>query len=520
MAESSLAPKRRPRVQKSCTECQRRKQKCIIRNDGVPCANCSRRFPPVECTVLRVDAPDGETRAPEYEEQVVSLGVPVSIVSSAGGRHVNYVPAGTSVIRTRRVTPMAKARARIIAWPDSTDGSTDDACDETAFIGRSSEQHSENLYLDGTGDPDAMVHIRPFGGILTESPLFPSIGMLMASTTQSLEKGVEVTRNSESLAIKARVLTGINEMLKRDFGSVAQEVIRSVINLCVMEWFWGADDSMWAHLRGMKHMINLRSGLRGIKDIVGESIIILTDYEISCCFETELYLQSNDPVLQEEIPIPTSWPDGFDCPLIRSSVSFDDVKDKLRLTGAGARILDDVRFLTTSITEADGGPASIRKIQSTASWIYSRLSKVSGREGGQSEKEAEVADVHELGSEAEHIEEALRLAGLIYSWSISSMAQISQFKDGKTLEQAYKAIRGVNLTRWKSIPGIFLWIMLVAAPSTKQDTRGRFIRRKMAVAGLSIGFESFGVGISYLRAFWLVQRWIARQGKPAADSLT
>ncbi|CRK24377.1 hypothetical protein BN1708_013936 [Verticillium longisporum] len=607
MAESSLAPKRRPRVQKSCTECQRRKQKvrvgyhcragaefrwgdrrsglvardtqttekltawwqCIIRNDGVPCANCSRRFPPVECTVLRVDAPDGETRAPEYEEQVVSLGVPVSIVSSAGGRHVNYVPAGTSVIRTRRVTPMAKARARIIAWPDSTDGSTDDACDETAFIGRSSEQHSENLYLDGTGDPDAMVHIRPFGGILTEvctlnglrikqsarnsellhfyvqivapnlvsidgqsqpkvfltevlpwmlqSPLFPSIGMLMASTTQSLEKGVEVTRNSESLAIKARVLTGINEMLKRDFGSVAQEVIRSVINLCVMEWFWGADDSMWAHLRGMKHMINLRSGLRGIKDIVGED---RTDYEISCCFETELYLQSNDPVLQEEIPIPTSWPDGFDCPLIRSSVSFDDVKDKLRLTGAGARILDDVRFLTTSITEADGGPASIRKIQSTASWIYSRLSKVSGREGGQSEKEAEVADVHELGSEAEHIEEALRLAGLIYSWSISSMAQISQFKDGKTLEQAYKAIRGVNLTRWKSIPGIFLWIMLVAAPSTKQDTRGRFIRRKMAVAGLSIGFESFGVGISYLRAFWLVQRWIARQGKPAADSLT
>ncbi|RBQ88359.1 hypothetical protein VDGD_20641 [Verticillium dahliae] len=59
--------------------------------------------------------------------------------------------------------------------------------------------------------------------------------MLMASTTQSLEKGVEVTRNSESLAIKARVLTGINEMLKGDFGSVAQEVIRSVINLCVME---------------------------------------------------------------------------------------------------------------------------------------------------------------------------------------------------------------------------------------------------------------------------------------------
>ncbi|KAM0287022.1 hypothetical protein ACHAQH_000707 [Verticillium albo-atrum] len=425
---------------------------------------------------------------------------------------------------------------------------------------------SDNLYLDGTGDPEALVHIKPFGGILTEvctlnglrikqsarnsellhfyvqivapnlvsidgqsqpkvflteilpwmlqSPLFPSIGMLMASTTQSLEQGVEVTRNSESLALKARVLTGINEMLKGDFGSVAQEVIRSVINLCVMEWFWGADDSMWAHLRGMKHMINLRSGLRGINDIVGESIIILTDYEISCCFETELYLQSNDPVLQEEIPIPRSWPDGFDCPLITSRATFDDVKDRLGLTTTAAKILDDVRFLTTSITEADGRPASVRKIQSTAAWIHSRLSKTSGRGENQGKGAAEETGHHGSGSEAEHIEEAVRWAALIYSWSISSLSQISHFRDSRALEQAYQAMRRVSLTRWKAIPGIFLWIMLVAAPSTKQNTKGRFIRRKMAVAGLSIGFENFGVGISYLRAFWLVQRWIARQGKP------
>lgn len=72
-------------------------------------------------------------------------------------------------------------------------------------------------------------------------------------------------------------------------------------------------------------------------------------------------------------------------------------------------------------------------------------------------------------------------------------------------------MRKVSLSRWKKIPGIFLWIMLVLCPSSKSDKRGRFIRRKMAVAGLSIGFEDFPLGISFLRAFWLVQRWIVAQ---------
>jgi hypothetical protein len=41
------------------------------------------------------------------------------------------------------------------------------------------------------------------------------------------------------------------------------------------QWFWGADDSMWAHLRGVRHMIGLKNGMRNVNDIVGESIMIL-----------------------------------------------------------------------------------------------------------------------------------------------------------------------------------------------------------------------------------------------------
>lgn len=80
-----------------------------------------------------------------------------------------------------------------------------------------------------------MVFLREVLPWMLQSPLFPRIGMLMASTTQSLEKGVELAKDSESLAIKSGVLSGINEILQGDFNKVSVEVIRSVINLVVME---------------------------------------------------------------------------------------------------------------------------------------------------------------------------------------------------------------------------------------------------------------------------------------------
>jgi hypothetical protein len=87
--------------------------------------------------------------------------------------------------------------------------------------------------IDGQSQP--MVFLREVLPWMLQSPLFPRIGMLMASTTQSLEKGVELAKDSESLAIKSGVLSGINEILQGDFNKVSVEVIRSVINLVVME---------------------------------------------------------------------------------------------------------------------------------------------------------------------------------------------------------------------------------------------------------------------------------------------
>ena len=206
-------------------------------------------------------------------------------------------------------------------------------------------------------------------------------------------------------------------------------------------------------------------------------------------------------MLEEELPIPKTWPKGFDCPLIPSATKFDECRSALGLTSTAAQILDDVRFLATLITQGEDTPTKLRKARSTATWLHSKL------------KQMPSVKINKMTSDSMCIQETIRLAALIHSWSVSNMAQISGFNDKGTIDRAYTAMRSVSLTRWKSTPGIFLWIMLVAAPNTKQDVRGRFIRRKMAVSGLSIGFEDFHVGTSYLRAFWLIQRWISRERK-------
>jgi hypothetical protein len=210
-------------------------------------------------------------------------------------------------------------------------------------------------------------------------------------------------------------------------------------------------------------------------------------------------MQENDPVLQEELPMPTSCPRNLDSPLVPSGHTFEDQMDSLGLELVGANILDDVRFLTMSITSPKRIPRSKQKIQTTATWLHNRL-------------DAEPAPGSTSGnSEDELIVECIRIASLIYSRSIMKLVQISKLGASSLLEDLYTKVRRVNMTRWKRTPGIFLFIMLVLCPSSGNDTKGRWIRRKMAVAGLSIGFEDFLCGIWYLRAFMLVQTWITSE---------
>jgi len=189
-------------------------------------------------------------------------------------------------------------------------------------------------------------------------------------------------------------------------------------------------------------------------------------------------------------------------------------------------VLDDIRVLTLLITDTSSqsdNKAFREKAQLTASSIYKRL------------REVTIAgpDEHaEDNSDDDRVQQIIHQTAIIYTQAIIKLQPMSciksSYKTEKTLDRNIKAVYPI---RWKKMPGIYLWIMLVAAAQTTSDTIGddvddsedddrrKWLRRRLGAAAQAVGQEEFGLSIAYLRAFWLVQRWIDRERRERDEEM-
>ena len=71
---------------------------------------------------------------------------------------------------------------------------------------------------------------------MLESPLFPNIALFSSAIALSLMKDTPLTDNREVIILKSSVLSQVNQFLsQKELRSVAQEVLRSVIHLAMIE---------------------------------------------------------------------------------------------------------------------------------------------------------------------------------------------------------------------------------------------------------------------------------------------
>jgi hypothetical protein len=200
-----------------------------------------------------------------------------------------------------------------------------------------------------------------------------------------------------------------------------------------------------------------------------------------------------------EPPIPACYSEALKCPFLSSPTTFAQSRETLSLSLAAAEILDDIRFLTLSITSPDS-QSSTSKIQSTASWLQKQLERVPTPSAlNPSESDLFLIIIH--------------TTALTYTKCISTLSPFANAYTSSSLHALLSQIWLIPLARWKEIPGIFLWVLLVACPSAGNvdELQGRWLKKKMAVTGMTIGMSDFGLAIAGLRAFWKVQRWISRQ---------
>ncbi|KAK0631145.1 hypothetical protein B0T17DRAFT_599198 [Bombardia bombarda] len=511
-----------PRLHKSCTECRRRKQKCTIPAPGHSCPNCAKRWPPTECIFV-------------HETNLSVKPGGVQVTSSRDFKHASLPhhrsqwslfvlsededkrpQTNNSSNDTALHSPITKSVGGILSAINCINSTRiENTARNTELMYFFLDYVAPNL-VSIEGDYTPVLFRRDMLPWMLQSQLFPNIAILMASVVQILDRGGEADHSSEPLAIKVRVLSMINHALgRRDYD--LSDVLRCIVNLVIIEWFWGSDDSMWAHLRGLKDLVNTRGGLQKLGDPLFAAVVTLVDFAVACCFETKLCVQDWKQAMSSAPPFcPPLLKDNFTLisPLLPSSRSFMQLRDTLAISSKAARILNGVLSLTLAITSpatstVRGHSKDLPIIQAATALDQLLVLSLSGE--GNIEEEGEGALLNST----------IRLAARIYTKAILYRQPIShpRIKDETLSQQLYTNIKLVGARRWKLIPGIFLWVLLVATPhpnnnnnysspgkkasisQEERDRRIKYLRRKMATGAQAVGQEDFGLAIAYLRAF-------------------
>lgn len=255
------------------------------------------------------------------------------------------------------------------------------------------------------------------------------------------------------------------------------------------------------------------------------------DYCLGACFETDLLMQERTLAQHLTPPLPSEYSPSLVGPLHRHDFAFSTLADTLSLPPEAAPIVSSIHHLTLLVLNAapencdpktSPPPTPTATIRATAADLHKRLVLNSPSPSCRSDDD-------------QLITIALHLTALFYTASIASSTPLSVLKTSPShliaglpaidaADALYASIRAVPSSRWKRMPGVFLWVMLVAAAQRTRSTAGeggwesprqrerKYLRRRMATAAQAVAQEDFGVGIWCLRGFWLVGRWVEEGG--------
>jgi hypothetical protein len=194
---------------------------------------------------------------------------------------------------------------------------------------------------------------------------------------------------------------------------------------------------------------------------------------------------------------------GIESPLWISSGSFADKITTSGLNPATAQILDWMSFLTAQIRSSvlnNTSEARYPQIILSATRIYAQLSELPSAND----------PLH--AATADFIYEAVRLSSLVYSRAILRHTKLSQSCSPDVISALLEATSHVPLGTWKEVPGIWLFILLVANAGARFTREGRLSRALTRICSFSIALRDWQALVNLMESFLAVQKWIAEQG--------
>ncbi|CAH0051536.1 unnamed protein product [Clonostachys solani] len=369
------------------------------------------------------------------------------------------------------------------------------------------------------------------------------------------------------IALRGIIYTSLNEQLASRRDQISDATILAVCEMVMDEWFWGATEQLHAHMTGLRVMIQMRGGLRGL-GMHGylSKMILVHDYVMAIAHDTlpEMYglsgYEFEDPVL---VPFETS----LNSPLMAEGPSFASSTGKLHLHPCTAIILDEVRTMIYLITSLpiDANAEQTSEAVRAAHWVNQRIGELpenvslnqvynlnkptgftvlkshksmsgtasetadspdssgftkSGQSPKQSSSSSGVEAIERENPELANPDQMyslVRLTASIYCRAIINRAPTSEVCNDDEFLRLWQLIWRIPVAARRSIVGIFLWALIAIAPSCHTKAPARFIRTLITNSYLTIAVENWHLGIEAANAALNLQRWL--RGSTATGGL-
>ena len=186
-------------------------------------------------------------------------------------------------------------------------------------------------------------------------------------------------------------------------------------------------------------------------------------------------------------------------PFVTAQETFTNCADKLQISKETATILDDMRFLLLALVKQVDRELSEQektKLATTSIWIRDRIAALPGG----SEAETPLA--------TDYIYKSCRIAASIYCRAIAQRTSLSRACTLQELNHFWVNMWQIKLSRWKQIPGIFLFIILSAVSAAEDTPYGRFLKCMFKTTSAYVGIDYWVLVDAALMAFVKLQRWL------------
>jgi len=196
-------------------------------------------------------------------------------------------------------------------------------------------------------------------------------------------------------------------------------------------------------------------------------------------------------------------------PILSSSgVTFSNHHEEMGISNGTAEILDNIRFLVLATIRTVDRPATSQdgsKLSKTAFWTRDWLASLpTGIEPN--------SDLSQ-----DFVYQSCRTAAHIYCRAVTEHIPLSKTCGMENLAQLWGSVWKVSLSRWKQIPGVFLWILLSALQAAEKTPYGRFLKSMVKGVMTFLAVESWEVVDAAAMGFVRLQRWLRRDGEGDAE---